>query len=203
MPEFNTAQHVDESMSQFWSDPNFDFTALMDTSQLDIPDVSHSFPAPDFGAVNFFDPNMFFDSSSNSNALMPSGVPAEDSLQEFMRSFDPTFDLASFVASPDLFPSTSADYLRLLPAPLPDSPPVPPPLLDNASGPRTSAPKPQRTRNEVNEANIITTSRSRAPSGRKRMAEDNAEEAKRSKKARKVQFIIPLSVPKSLTIHSQ
>ncbi|KAJ7793115.1 hypothetical protein B0H13DRAFT_2393775 [Mycena leptocephala] len=168
MPEFNTAQHVDESTSQFWSDPNFNFTALTGTSQLDIPDVSHSFPAPDFGGVDFFDPNIF-------------------------------------MASPDFFPCTSADYLPLLPAPPPDSPPAPPPVLDNASGPGTSAPKPRRTRNEVN-ANIITTSRSRAPSGaleRKRMAEDNAEEAKRSKKARKVQFIIPLSVPKSLTIHSQ
>ncbi|KAJ6608811.1 hypothetical protein B0H10DRAFT_2226532 [Mycena sp. CBHHK59/15] len=74
---------------------------------------------------------------------------------------------------------TSTPYLDaplpILPPPPPESPCAPSPVVQQVSEPGSSAPRSRRGRQEVDEANIIHTTRTRVPSARKRGADDDDE----------------------------
>ncbi|KAJ6597405.1 hypothetical protein B0H10DRAFT_1959763 [Mycena sp. CBHHK59/15] len=86
----------------------------------------------------------------------------------------------------DIFSASTESHLEnqlpLLPPPPPASP-VPSPAIDNA-GP--SAPKSRRSRHEVDEANILTSAHSRAPTERKRIAEEEVSSQAQKRNRRKL-----------------
>ncbi|KAJ7476393.1 hypothetical protein B0H11DRAFT_1810084 [Mycena galericulata] len=171
MPQHDSERLAGNSMLAIWSDPNFDLTTMMDTSNFEVPSVS-PFSDVDFST---FDSNTFFGLSSDFNAPGPSAVPANDPLHDLMNFSDPSFltsDFGNLCNFADFLPFTSAgssvDELPFLPPPPPESAPFP--VIENLLEP--ALPKSRRPRQEVDEANIITSTRCRAPSERKRVAEE-------------------------------
>ncbi|KAJ7757397.1 hypothetical protein DFH07DRAFT_958754 [Mycena maculata] len=130
------------------------------------------------------DPTIFGFPGGDFNALMPasSGIPAADPFGEFMTmygssgvfpdatasDFDGTINLVSGAPCGNQLPS--------LPPPPPESPPAPSPPAEH----RPES-KPRRMRKEVDEANIITSTRSRAPTVRKRLADGEISERPQKK----------------------
>ncbi|KAJ6574171.1 hypothetical protein B0H19DRAFT_1253912 [Mycena capillaripes] len=169
-PAFNLSNNYD-----------LDFDSLMrdlDWSFLQDPAVAKLFaydPASD--------PTLFV----NFNTPVPSSAPPEGPNDDFMDlygSADGFYDAGatqSFGAS--TVNKSFNDPLPILPPPPPESPPAPCSPVEQVSEPGPSAPRSRRTRQEVDEANIIHTSRARAPSARKRHADDDVSSRppKRSK----------------------
>ncbi|KAJ7743687.1 hypothetical protein DFH07DRAFT_964017 [Mycena maculata] len=130
------------------------------------------------------DPTIFGFPGGDFNALMPasSGIPVADPFGEFMTMY----------GSSGVFPDTTAsdfdgtvnlvsgapcgNQLPSLPPPPPESPPAPSPPAEH----RPES-KPRRVRKEVDEANIITSTRSRAPTVRKRLADGEISERPQKK----------------------
>ncbi|KAF7372724.1 hypothetical protein MSAN_00477700 [Mycena sanguinolenta] len=149
----------------------------MNTSNSDVSSAADLFPAADIHAA-LFDPAMFeFDFS----------VPMADPLDDFMNSFGCWDIPGDFGALPDVFPllatSPPLETLPMLPPPPPDTPPRSPPITEQSNSVAPCAPR-SRRRAEVDPANIITSTRTRAPSKRKRSAEGDV--LTREQKKRKV-----------------
>ncbi|KAJ7652760.1 hypothetical protein DFH06DRAFT_1475142 [Mycena polygramma] len=108
-----------------------------------------------------------------SNSSMPSAGPFDESAIMYGYSGAlPDTTTTYFAASTGSFAPAepSESQLPSLPPPPPDSPPVP-------STPRIEpVQKSRRVRKEVDESNIITSTRSRAPTARKRLAEGEVSE---------------------------
>ncbi|KAJ7434188.1 hypothetical protein B0H11DRAFT_1938859 [Mycena galericulata] len=127
MPQLDSERLAGNSRLAIWSDPNFDLTTLMDTSNFEVPSVS-PFSDVDFST---FDSNTFFGLSSDFNAPGPSAVPANDPLHDLMNFSDPSFltsDFGNFCNFADFLPFTSAgssDELPFLPPPPSESAPLP------------------------------------------------------------------------------
>jgi hypothetical protein len=83
-------------------------------------------------------------------------------------------DFSGFGATTEFSPFGPLDRLPLLPPPPPESPPAPLPGVEQSSDLCPSAPKPCRSQPEVDKANIITSTCSRAPTARKRTADEDA-----------------------------
>ncbi|KAJ6615764.1 hypothetical protein B0H10DRAFT_1949647 [Mycena sp. CBHHK59/15] len=162
-------------------DPLQDFNAPRSFTSQDLPG----------GHFTTSDPTLFR-LPTDLNALLPSDAPVEDPLQDFMNLFEPSGLAGDFGMTPDIFSVASAEahaenqILSLPPLP-PASPRAPSPVIDH-SGP--SAPKSRCSRLEVDEANILTSTRSRAPTERKRIAEEDVSNRPQKKKnKRKVRHI--------------
>ncbi|KAJ7434269.1 hypothetical protein B0H11DRAFT_2118810 [Mycena galericulata] len=170
MPQLDSERLAGNSRLAIWLDPNFDLTTLMDTSNFEVPSVS-PFSDVDFST---FDCNTFFGLSSDFNAPGPSAVPANNPLHDLMNFSDPSFltsDFGNLCNFADFLPFTSAGSSDELPFLLPPpSESAPLPVIENLSAP--ALPKSRRPRQEVDEANIVTSTRCRAPSERKRVAEE-------------------------------
>ncbi|KAJ6563519.1 hypothetical protein B0H10DRAFT_2239403 [Mycena sp. CBHHK59/15] len=195
VPDFTLAGPAVDPMFDLF--PTFDFR-FNDTTTSQGFNAPGSFPSHEFPDAPF-DPNIFgltnynapitsepgfsgdhftppdptlFGLSADFNAQIPSGAPVEDPLQDFMAGFGPYGIPGDVGMASDIFSASTESHLEnqlpLLPPPPPASP-VASPAIDNA-GP--SAPKSQRSRHEVDEANILTSARSRAPTERKRIAEE-------------------------------
>ncbi|KAJ6469411.1 hypothetical protein C8R45DRAFT_1167059, partial [Mycena sanguinolenta] len=145
---------------------NFDFNLSGPIDNADVPTLEPSSGADFFPTVDvnlpLFDPATFeFDFN----------IPTADPLDEFMNSFGFWDVPGGFDAFPDVFPASAPaqafEMLPMLPPPPPDSPPRSPPTTEQ---PASRAPR-SRRRNEVDESNILTSARTRAPSQRKRSAE--------------------------------
>ncbi|KAJ7465327.1 hypothetical protein B0H11DRAFT_2307912 [Mycena galericulata] len=158
---------------------DFDFDSLL--TSLENPHLSSSFFAPETS----IDPAVFGLPGGDFNVLMPSNhysIPTPDPLDEFLAMFGD--------ASASNFGS-SAPFIHELPSLLPPPPTSPPelPLAPSLSVEHPSEPvqRPRRGRQEVDEANIIHSTRSRAPTARKRFADgevsDRPEKKGKSKKA--------------------
>ncbi|KAJ7291881.1 hypothetical protein C8J57DRAFT_1588616 [Mycena rebaudengoi] len=140
-----------------------------------------------------FDPTLFdptlFGLTADLNTLMPFSAPPGD-LQGSMDlcAFNGIFSDAG--ATPDFgtfTPTGPSDYLLpLLPPPPPESPPAPSPTVGQVSEAGPSAPRSRRRRQEVDEANILHSTRVRAAP--KRFAEEDVS-SRPQKKAKGKQGI--------------
>ncbi|KAJ7893578.1 hypothetical protein B0H13DRAFT_1886285 [Mycena leptocephala] len=119
-----------------------------------------------------FDPAVFGLPGGDFNTLMPSNssAPTTDPLDEFMTMYGFS-DIMSSDGAASSFVSGAPfnNELPLLPPPPPESPPAPSPTVEH---PSESVPRSRRARKEVDEANIIYSTRSRAPTARKRFADE-------------------------------
>ncbi|KAJ7438913.1 hypothetical protein B0H11DRAFT_2356610 [Mycena galericulata] len=190
-PEFQPSAPSDSSFnsSNTYDFNNFDFDSLMRDLEgaMNTSSFAHDTATTDLFAYDpTFDSRVFADP----NMLMPSSAPPgpADPLQDFLNSYGDYggfFDAGAPVDS-GLFTVRSYDELPLqLPPAPPDSPPALSPSVEHTSEP--SAPRSRRARKEVDEANIIHTTRSRAPSARKRVA-DGKDISSRPLKKSKVWF---------------
>ncbi|KAJ6591397.1 hypothetical protein B0H10DRAFT_1960790 [Mycena sp. CBHHK59/15] len=208
VPDFTLAGPAVDPMFDLF--PTFDFR-FNDTTTSQGFNAPGSFPLHEFPDAPF-DPNIFgltnynapitsepgfsgdhftppdptlFGLSADFNAQIPSGAPVEDPLQDFMALFGPYGIPGDVGMASDIFSASTESHLEnqlpLLPPPPPASP-VASPAIDNA-GP--SAPKSRRSRHEVDEANILTSARSRAPTERKRIAEEEVSSRAQKRNRRK------------------
>ncbi|KAJ6602957.1 hypothetical protein B0H10DRAFT_2230061 [Mycena sp. CBHHK59/15] len=208
VPDFTLAGPAVDPMFDLF--PTFDFR-FNDTTISQGFNAPGSFPSHEFPDTPF-DPNIFgltnynapitsepgfsgdhftppdptlFGLSADFNAQIPSGAPVEDPLQDFMALFGPYGIPGDVGMVSDIFSASTESHLEnqlpLLPPPPPASP-VASPAIDNA-GP--SAPKSRRSRHEVDEANILTSARSRAPTERKRIAEEEVSSRAQKRNRRK------------------
>ncbi|KAJ6579318.1 hypothetical protein B0H10DRAFT_1962992 [Mycena sp. CBHHK59/15] len=209
VPDFTLAGPAVDPMFDLF--PTFDFR-FNDTTTSQGFNAPGSFPSHEFPDAPF-DPNIFgltnynapitsepgfsgdhftppdptlFGLSADFNAQIPSGAPVEDPLQDFMAGFGPYGIPGDVGMASDIFSASTESHLEnqlpLLPPPPPASP-VASPAIDNA-GP--SAPKSRRSRHEVEEANILTSARSRAPTERKRIAEEEVSSRAQKRNRRKL-----------------
>ncbi|KAJ7922381.1 hypothetical protein B0H13DRAFT_2655645 [Mycena leptocephala] len=116
-----------------------------------------------------FDPAVFGLPGGDFNALMPSNssAPTTDPLDEFMTMYG--FSESDGAACSFVSGAPFNNELPLLPPPPPESPPAPSPTVEH---PSESVPRSRCARKEVDEANIIYSTRSRAPTARKRFADE-------------------------------
>ncbi|KAJ7879348.1 hypothetical protein B0H13DRAFT_2543696 [Mycena leptocephala] len=155
---------------------DFDFNSMM--HRLVGPDVdadtsssSHGHASAELFSFNpTFDPTSF-GFSANLDTLMPFSTPPDDPLQDFMNSYGFSggfFDTGAFTTDFGPFTSTglSDGPLPLLPPPPPNSPPPPSLAVDQRSEAGPSAPRLRRPRQEVDQANIVHSTRTRAPTKR-------------------------------------
>ncbi|KAJ7774536.1 hypothetical protein DFH07DRAFT_937139 [Mycena maculata] len=184
--DFSYPQPLTEYFTYNHSTPNYrsgsDFDiASLGLSTLQFPQqpsaVPMESPPPAFD-LSAFGGNTSFGLSSDFNALVPFHAPAIEygyPVQDYTMSLFESYG----------FPSGAAtlDPLPMLPPPPPESPAAPSPSIDGLPEMRPSTSRPRRARKEVDEANILTSSRSRAPSDRKRIAEE-AESTRAQKKPR-------------------
>jgi hypothetical protein len=169
-----------------FTDPVFDstFTFMSDIEfNTLLSDVEH-FNAV-FAADNClptFDPGFLNCDSAGFGASVPGCAnPADDSMDLYglPTCFPDPFGTSDFSTFAAVGPS---DPLPLLPPPPPDSPPG---ASRMAEEPAASVPKSRRgPRCEVDEANIMTSTRSRVPSTRKRVADDAPISNRPSKKGK-------------------
>ncbi|KAF8166879.1 hypothetical protein K438DRAFT_1774830 [Mycena galopus ATCC 62051] len=102
---------------------------------------------------------------------IPSTALMHDPTQDWSAGFFSDMGTAQYSGE---FTRTVHNPLPLLPPPPPESPPAPSPAVE----PVPDAPRSRHARQEVDEANIITSIRTQAPNARKRgAADDNDEEA--------------------------
>ncbi|KAJ6536654.1 hypothetical protein B0H10DRAFT_1971906 [Mycena sp. CBHHK59/15] len=110
---------------------------------------------------------------------MPSAASPEDPLQDLLDLYGGAGSFPGTQATHGFTVLTSTPYLDaplpILPPPPPESPCAPSPVVQQVSEPGSSAPRSRRGRQEVDEANIIHTTRTRVPSARKRGADDDDE----------------------------
>ncbi|KAJ7939077.1 hypothetical protein B0H13DRAFT_2301284 [Mycena leptocephala] len=168
LPEFNSAEPATGSA--------FDFNMFMGTPNVEVPNTGSLFSLQDFNSANLstFDATFFAPAAESSNALIPSNssAPTADPLVDFM-NLHGFSDIFSDLSGPTDFSAFTSvppsDPWPLLPLPPPESPPAPS-AAERASEPGRSVPKQRRSRQEVDEANILHSTRSRAPTERKRAA---------------------------------
>ncbi|KAJ6590825.1 hypothetical protein B0H10DRAFT_2233471 [Mycena sp. CBHHK59/15] len=149
VPEFDSAQPTTGSAFDFLPDFNFDFNIFTDSSS----------PSADPSTFDLtFDPALF-GLSADFNAAIPSGVLPEDPLQDFLNSYGISGICTDLGATANFGTFTSAgpfiDPLPLLPLPPPESPPAPSPAVEHSPEPGPSALRSCRSRQEVDEANIV------------------------------------------------
>ncbi|KAJ7660243.1 hypothetical protein DFH06DRAFT_1472314 [Mycena polygramma] len=162
----------------------------MPNRSLGAVDTDLSFFAQDTSMGQFssydptLDPTVFGFAGGDFNTLIPtsSGLPSAGPFDESATMYGYSGALpditASYFAASFVPAESSENQLPSLPPPPPDSPPVP----STPAEPRTeTVQKPRRVRKEVDEANIITSTRSRAPTARKRLAEGEVSEQPRKK----------------------
>ncbi|KAJ6560912.1 hypothetical protein B0H10DRAFT_2240273 [Mycena sp. CBHHK59/15] len=110
---------------------------------------------------------------------MPSAASPEDPLQDLLDLYGGAGSFPGTQATHGFTVLTSTPYLDaplpILPPPPPEPPCAPSPVVQQVSEPGSSAPRSRRGRQEVDEANIIHTTRTRVPSARKRGADDDDE----------------------------
>ncbi|KAJ7216108.1 hypothetical protein B0H12DRAFT_1078964 [Mycena haematopus] len=123
--------------------------------------ITTSFPIPTVEPPPF-DPTIF-GLSTDFDTLMG------DPLDDFLNSFN-TSGVLPDPFSTD-FSAPPSETLPMLPPPPPETPAVSPPIEQPAS--TASIPPRSRRRAEVDESNILTSTRSRVPSERKRIAQED------------------------------
>ncbi|KAJ6590923.1 hypothetical protein B0H10DRAFT_1960903 [Mycena sp. CBHHK59/15] len=168
---------VDEASSHRYSSPE----PTMNTwnGNLDFDSLIYDLPA-----INT-DGNWYFLQDPSLGSFLSTYNPASDPTL-FMHSNTSTTSHAypedptqNFTDIYGLRVLTSTPYLDaplpILPPPPPESPCAPSPVVQQVSEPGSSAPRSRRGRQEVDEANIIHTTRTRVPSARKRGADDDDE----------------------------
>ncbi|KAJ6590944.1 hypothetical protein DFH09DRAFT_1073718 [Mycena vulgaris] len=141
-----------------------------------VTSFSAHIPGTELSTFNpIFDPALFGLPAETFNSPIPSksGAPIPDFLDDFMHLYGFLDGISDFSAPIDLFAFTSSDPLPLLPPPSPELPPGPPPAVQQSSGPAPRAPKSRRSRQEVDEANIVHSTRSRPPTARKRYTDED------------------------------
>ncbi|KAJ7235364.1 hypothetical protein C8J57DRAFT_1572122 [Mycena rebaudengoi] len=158
-------------------DPASDPTSFVD-SNTPIP----SNEPPKDSTQNFTDLYANRGGFSGVKTAMPSEAPPEDPGQDFLDLYGSAGGFSDAGAAQSFAAFTSTWYfndpLPVLPPPPPESP-APPPSVEKVSEPGPIAPRSRCTRQEVDEANIIHTTRTRAPSARKRGAEDDDDVSSR------------------------
>ncbi|KAJ7912812.1 hypothetical protein B0H13DRAFT_1874401 [Mycena leptocephala] len=131
-------------------------------------------------------PSIFAQDTSNTG----NNAPTTDPLDEFMTMYGFS-DIMSSDGAASSFVSGAPfnNELPLLPPPPPESPPAPSPTVEH---PSESVPRSRCARKEVDEANIIYSTRSRAPTARKRFADeqlsDRPTKKRRASKRHKVEM---------------
>jgi hypothetical protein len=140
-----------------------------------------------------FDPAVFGLPGGDFNALMlsNSSAPTTDPLDEFMTMYGFS-DIMSSDGAASSFVSGAPfnNELPLLPPPPPESPPAPSPTVEH---PSESVPRSRCARKEVDEANIIYSTRSRAPTARKRFADEElSDRPTKKRRASKVYLFMLL-----------
>ncbi|KAJ7663386.1 hypothetical protein DFH06DRAFT_1296159 [Mycena polygramma] len=175
-------------------DSTFGFDDDMDSflASLGAVETDLSFFAQDtsMGQFSSYDPSLdpiFGFAGGDFNTLIPtsSRLPSAGLVDESATMYGYPGALADTTAS--YFTASSGSFapaeplenqLPSLPPPPPDSPPV----ASTPAEPRTeTVQKSRRVRKEVDEANIVTSTRSRAPTARKRLAEGEISEQPRKK----------------------
>ncbi|KAJ7818823.1 hypothetical protein B0H13DRAFT_1922068 [Mycena leptocephala] len=148
-----------------------------DSSILGSANIGGSFPteAPsaDPSTFEFAFDSTLFSLSTDLDVAVSSGALSEEHLQGFFNSYgsDDLHATANFINVPSVAPFINP--FLMLPPPPPESPSAPSPSVEHSSDPGPSAPKSRRSRKEVDEANIVTSTRSRGPTERKRVADED------------------------------
>ncbi|KAJ7866898.1 hypothetical protein B0H13DRAFT_2352153 [Mycena leptocephala] len=151
MPEFNSSEPATNPAFDILAD--FDFGLLMGTSSVEGPNAA----------------------SDGFNALIPSnsGTPTADPLEEFMNLYGFPGVFSDLSTNSDFSAFTSVGPSDPLPLPSPPPPESPSPAVEESSEPGPSVPKLRRSRQVVDEANILYSTRSRAPTARMRFADED------------------------------
>ncbi|KAJ7312471.1 hypothetical protein DFH08DRAFT_973544 [Mycena albidolilacea] len=165
-PAPSTADFIDPAF-----DSTFAFMSHFEFNNL-LSDVEHLNAV--FAADNIlptFDPGYL---DCGGSVGFGTSVPDSGSMFDNPADFMDLYGLPAFFSDPigtsDFSLFAPSDSLPLLPPPPPDSPPGASPTAEE---PASSAPKSRRgPRREVDEANIMTSTRSRVPSTRKRVADE-------------------------------
>ncbi|KAF7377145.1 hypothetical protein MSAN_00133600 [Mycena sanguinolenta] len=175
---------------------NFDFNcaALMDPLNFGASSTDDSFPIPNF-EPSVFDSTMF-DFSVDFSTTMG------DHTFDFMNSFNPVGFPDNLDVLPGSLSTTSSAVLRetlpMLPPPPLETPPHSPPTTAEPAIIASSGPRCRR-RPEVDLSNILTSTRTRAPTERKRNADETAfNRASKRQKQNKV-WGLPCSKSQNLT----
>ncbi|KAJ7730604.1 hypothetical protein DFH07DRAFT_993004, partial [Mycena maculata] len=169
---------------------DFDFESLL--ASLENPNTPSS--AQETSSTQFstydptIDPTVFGLPGVDSNTLMPSNFSmpnTTDPIVDFMAMYGLSGDAAvsSFVSTP-----SNNEQILFLPLPPPESPPTPSPAVEHPSEPVKRS---RHVRIEVDEANIIHSTRSRAPTARKRFADEKVSD-RPGKKARTSKVYSPI-----------
>ncbi|KAJ6580328.1 hypothetical protein B0H10DRAFT_2443268 [Mycena sp. CBHHK59/15] len=211
MSGFESAQLATQSMLDFWSIPNFDLAGLMVPSSSGVSTDVGRTPTPDFQNFDFtpIELDTFLGLNSGVDALIPTATPPQnfntfDLMDSFsMSSLPSDFSSEFFSLSSSMASGPSFDPWPLLPLPQPsrsESPSEPSSAVQSSLAgtlPAPDAPKIRRPRKEVDEANIVTSSRLRAPTARKRDSdaqENGSDHPTKRTKGCKVQSISFIAV---------
>ncbi|KAJ7835870.1 hypothetical protein B0H13DRAFT_1913361 [Mycena leptocephala] len=179
---------------------DFDFNSMMHRLvgadvDADTSSSSHGHASAELFSFNpTFDPTSF-GFSANLDTLMPFSTPPDDPLQDFMNSYGFSggfFDTGTFTTDFGPFTSTglSDGPLPLLPPPPPNSPPPPSLAVDQRSEAGPSAPRLRRPRQEVDQANIVHSTRTRAPTKRFADGDLSPRPSKKAKGKQRTHFLI-------------
>ncbi|KAJ7232469.1 hypothetical protein B0H12DRAFT_1076840 [Mycena haematopus] len=195
LPELDSARPTVGSALDFSAGLDFDFdfdSLLSELEDTNTPFFAQDVPNAELSTFNAaFDPTWFALPAEGLGALMPldfgtsnSGTPAPDPLDELLNLY--AYSGVSSVSATSNFGSTTSshDTLPLLPPPPPESPLPAPAADEQVSNRGPSAPKSRRSRQEVDETNILHSTRSRVPTTRKRIADEDSEVHRAQKKSR-------------------
>ncbi|KAJ7811480.1 hypothetical protein B0H14DRAFT_2606521 [Mycena olivaceomarginata] len=195
----SSAHTMPDSAFDFWN--GIDFSSLLTSLEggsTSTSFIEHHVPSSEFLPYNPSFNAEFMRFTDEFNALIPSnfGAHAADPVDDLMSFYGISmsdFSGATDSAADSGFTSVATDETwPLLPPPPPESPPVASPAVERSSNPGTGAPRSRRSRQEVDEANIMHSTHSRAPTAWKRFADEDVSNRpqKNGERASKVFFSV-------------
>ncbi|KAF8136057.1 hypothetical protein K438DRAFT_2121651 [Mycena galopus ATCC 62051] len=181
LPESSSVGLATDAAFEFLGDLNWNFDVPIGSSSLESSDIGGLFPVQDVpnGVLSTFDPTFLRLATDSWDTLIPSdGV-------------EPFDDFLAFTMEPG-FASIGPSDLPMVPRPAPESLPALSPAPEQTSEPGLSAPKVRRSRREVDEANILRSTRPRIPTERFAEDDDSTPAPKKGRESKILMYLAQL-----------